>query len=245
MKSTHLANIGAIIPAAGQGKRMGGQGNKLLLELAGIPIILITLRIFEACPSIKEIVIPTAINNIQVIQKLVRDNNLRKVKSILKGGQERQDSVARALQVLAPEVQKVVVHDGARPLLALKDLNTFLKEADNLEAAVMGVALKDTIKKVNGQGWVEETPLRDGFRTIQTPQLFNRQLLEKVHKLASVQSYYTTDDASLMEWQGYPVKVLKGSYENIKVTTPEDLLLAAAILRKREGEEDYESRAGI
>lgn len=235
MRLTHSDNIGAIIPAAGQGQRMGGQGNKLLLELAGTPILLYTLKTFEACPSIREIVIPAAVNDISVIQKIVGDNNLRKVTSIIPGGQERQDSVARALQALNTEVQRVVVHDGARPLLRLEDLNRFLEEAAGLDAAVMAVPLKDTIKKVDGQGWVRETPLREYLRAVQTPQLFNRLLLEKVHKLALTQGFYATDDASLLEWQGYPVKVLAGSYENIKVTTPEDLLLAEAILRRRKG----------
>lgn len=235
MRLTHSDNIGAIIPAAGRGQRMGGQGNKLLLELAGTPILLYALKTFEACPSIREIVIPAAVNDLPVIQKMVADNNLRKVTSIIPGGQERQDSVARALQALNTEVQWVVVHDGARPLLRLADLNRFLEETAGLEAAVMAVPLKDTIKKVDGEGWVRETPLRKYLRSVQTPQLFNRFLLEKVHKQALTQGFYTTDDASLLEWQGYPVKVLAGSYENIKVTTPEDLLLAEAILRRRKG----------
>lgn len=236
MRLTHSDNIiGAIIPAAGQGRRMGGQGNKLLLELAGTPILLYTLKTFEDCPYIKEIVIPAAAEDIPSINNLVNCHGLKKVTAIVEGGRERQDSVARALQALSPQVRKAVVHDGARPLLTAGELNSFLEEAVNLEAAVMAVPVKDTIKKVDQEGWVIETPSRDHLKAIQTPQLFDRLLLEKLHKLAFDEKYYATDDAALLEWQGYRAKVLQGSYENIKVTTPEDLLLAEAILRRRKG----------
>lgn len=241
MKSMLSAKLGAIIPAAGQGERMGGQGNKLLLELAGTPILLYTLKLFEDCPFIGEIIISAARNDIPVLEKMTRDSGLKKVSSIVEGGRERQDSVARALRALNPDIQGVVVHDGARPLLTLEGLNGFLEEAvilmeaADLKAAVMGIGLKDTVKIVDSQGWVVQTPVRDDLRVIQTPQFFQRSLLEKVHKLALTQGFYTTDDAALMEWQGYAVKVLPGSYENIKITTPEDLLLAEAILHKRLG----------
>jgi 2-C-methyl-D-erythritol 4-phosphate cytidylyltransferase len=241
MKLMHSAKIGAIIPAAGRGQRMGSQGNKLFLELAGTPILLFTLKTFEACPYIQEIVIPAATGDIPNIRKLVRDNDLRKVSAIVEGGQERQESVAKAISALSPSIQRVVVHDGARPLLKLEDLNKFISEAESFEAAIMAVPLKDTIKKIDKQGWVVETPLREYLRSVQTPQLFSRRLLEKVHKVAWAEGYFGTDDASLVEWQGYAVKVLKGSYENIKVTTPEDLLLAEAILRKREDVKGNES----
>ncbi|MGI6451098.1 MAG: 2-C-methyl-D-erythritol 4-phosphate cytidylyltransferase [Desulfitobacteriia bacterium] len=233
MRSTLSARIGAVIPAAGQGKRMGGQGNKLLLELAGAPILLYTLRTFQACPLIEKIVIPTAARDIPVIEKLVADQGLNKVSAVITGGQERQESVARALQALDPALRRVVVHDGARPLLTVEELNSFLEKTADLRAAVPAVPVKDTIKIINDRGWVVETPLRSSLRAIQTPQVFNRDLLEKVHKLAKEEGYQGTDDASLMEWQGYKVKTTEGSYENIKITTPEDLLLAEAILCRR------------
>lgn len=236
MKLTHLADIAAIIPAAGQGQRMGGQGNKLFLELAGTPVLLYVLRTFEACPIVKEIIIPAAPGDIPFINTLIRENGLRKISAIVEGGRERQDSVARALSALNPDIRKVVVHDGARPLLSLDALNDFIEKAEGSAGAVMAVPLKDTVKKVDEEGWVVETPSREQLRAIQTPQIFDRRLLEKVHKIASEKGYYTTDDASLLEWKGYPVKILMGSYENIKVTTPEDLLLAEAILGKRKGE---------
>lgn len=236
MRSTRLAKISAIIPAAGRGQRMGGQGNKLLLELAGTPVLLFTLKTFQACPYIMEIVIPTARPDIGIIEKLVKDNGITKAAAVIEGGQERQDSVYKALQSVHPEALKVVVHDGARPLLTLDNLVRFLHAAKDLSAAITAVPPKDTVKRVDNSGWVEETPARDRLRLVQTPQLFDRKHLEKVHILALEQGYSATDDASLMEWQGYKVKVLAGSYENIKVTTPEDLLLAEAILKRRRGE---------
>ncbi|RJE48096.1 MULTISPECIES: 2-C-methyl-D-erythritol 4-phosphate cytidylyltransferase [unclassified Dehalobacter] len=233
MSLMRSANIAAIVPAAGRGKRMGGQGNKLLLELAGTPILVFTLKTLEFCPLIKEIIIPAAGIDILAIKKLVEKYSLKKVTAVVEGGAERQDSVYRALQSLSPEVDSVIVHDGARPLLTLDDLNRFLEETADLEAAVMAVPLKDTVKKVDAQGRVMETPPREQLRGIQTPQIFNRNLLEKVHKLAFEQQYLATDDASLFEWQGLPVRVVKGNYENIKVTTPEDILWAESILCRR------------
>ncbi|NLI92340.1 MAG: 2-C-methyl-D-erythritol 4-phosphate cytidylyltransferase [Peptococcaceae bacterium] len=230
-----MAKISAIIPAAGRGQRMGGQGNKLFLELAGTPVLLLTLKTFENCPYIKQIIIPAALQDIPRIKQMVHDNGIKKVSAIFEGGKERQDSVFKALRVLGPEEKQVVIHDGARPLLTLPDLQNFLEAAEGLGAATMAVPPKDTIKKIDKENWVVETPLRESLRLIQTPQFFERELLEKVHILASRQGFYATDDAALMEWQGYPVKVLAGSYENLKVTTPEDIFLAEAILQRRRG----------
>ncbi|RNC62761.1 MAG: 2-C-methyl-D-erythritol 4-phosphate cytidylyltransferase [Candidatus Dichloromethanomonas elyunquensis] len=235
MKSTCLAEISAIIPSAGQGKRMGGQGNKLFLKLAGTPILLLTLDIFQHCSYIKEIIIPASGQDIPLIRRMVEENGLSKVSAIIEGGKERQDSVCKALQALGPEAAKIVIHDGARPLLTLSDLEYFIENTRSLDAAIMAVPVKDTIKRIDGEGWVAETPVRESLRLIQTPQLFDRILLEKVHILASRQGYYTTDDAALMEWQGYRVKIIEGYYDNIKVTTPEDILLAEAILQRRKG----------
>lgn len=235
MKSTHSASIGAIIPAAGQGIRMGGQGNKLLLELAGTPILVYTLKVFNSCPYISEIVIPTAAKDIPTIQSIIKNSNLNKKIMVIEGGSQRQDSVNNALRALSLQISKIVIHDGARPLLSLEELNAFLEEAQGFDAAIMAVPLKDTVKKVDLEEWVLETPAREQLRAVQTPQMFCRDLLEKTHKLAAEQRFYTTDDAALLEWQGHAVKVLKGCYENIKVTTPEDLLIAEAILKKRSG----------
>ena len=234
--STHWANYGAIIPAAGQGKRMGGQGNKLLLELAGTPILVYTLRVFAACPYIREIIIPAAVQDIPAIQTILRKNNLSNRAIVIEGGQQRQDSVYKAISALSRDTNRVIVHDGARPLLTSQELNRFLEETQEFEAAIMAIPLKDTVKKVDHQEWVLETPSREYLRAVQTPQVFQRNLLAKTHTRAAQENFYATDDAALLEWQGYKVKVLQGSYENIKVTTPEDLLIADAILKRRRGD---------
>ncbi|NLO97617.1 MAG: 2-C-methyl-D-erythritol 4-phosphate cytidylyltransferase [Peptococcaceae bacterium] len=228
-----MANIGAIVPAAGQGKRMGGQGNKLLLKLAGTPVLLYVLTTLEQCPYISDIIIAAAEQDIPEIAELASQNNVGKVKAIVRGGKERQESVFRALQAVNPRIDRIVIHDGARPLLTVQELNAFLEQAAIYEAAIMAVRPKDTIKVTDGESWVEKTLVRDDLCAVQTPQVFDRALLEKVHKLANECGYYATDDSSLVEWQGHRVKVLSGSYENIKVTTPEDMLLAELILRRR------------
>lgn len=237
MKSTRSANIAAIVPAAGRGKRMGGQGNKLLLELAGTPVLVYTLKTLHNCPYIKEIIIAASKEDIPLIKGLVAEHDLTKVASVIAGGVERQDSVYQALEAVSPDLAFILVHDGARPLLTGEDLEVFLENSTDLDAAIMAVPLKDTVKKVDEQGWVLETPPRDELRAVQTPQIFRRTLLEKVHKIAREKTYYATDDASLLEWQGYPVKIIAGSYENIKVTTPEDMLWAETIMNQREGEQ--------
>ncbi|WP_337986699.1 2-C-methyl-D-erythritol 4-phosphate cytidylyltransferase [Dehalobacter sp. DCM] len=236
MKSMRSDNIAVIVPAAGRGKRMGGQGNKLLLELAGTPVLIYTLKTMQDCPYINEIIIPASNEDIAVIKGLVSDYHLSKVTAVIEGGAERQDSVFQSLQAVSPDIEFVMVHDGARPLLRPGDLELFLEKTVDMDAAIMAVPLKDTIKKVDDQGWVLETPQRDKLRAVQTPQIFRRTLLEKVHKIAREETYYTTDDASLLEWRGYPVSVIEGSYENIKVTTPEDMLWAETILNRRKGE---------
>lgn len=233
MKSMHWAEIGAIIPAAGQGKRMGGPGNKLLLEIAGTPILVYTLQTFSSCPYIREIIIPASTQDLCAIEGIVHSSGIKKKVVVIEGGRQRQDSVYNAIQVLSPEINKVLIHDGARPFLTLSELSLFVERAKDLDSAIMAVPLKDTIKRVNDQDMVVDTPPREELRAVQTPQIFRRDVLEKVHKLAAQERYYTTDDASLLEWQGYKVKILPGSNENIKVTTPEDILVAEAILNKR------------
>jgi len=233
MSIMRLAKICAIVPAAGQGQRMGGQGNKLLLKLAGTPVLLYVLRTLEQCPYISDIILPATEHDIPKIAEIVHQNGISKVRAIVRGGKERQESVYLALQAVDSQTDRIVIHDGARPLLTVQELNNFLEQAAFYEAAVMAVKPKDTIKLVDKEAWAVKTLVRDELCAVQTPQVFDRVLLEKVHKLAQECQYYTTDDSSLLEWRGHRVKVLSGSYENIKVTTPEDMLLAELILRQR------------
>jgi len=228
-----LAEIGIVIPAAGQGKRMGAETNKQFLSLMGQPILAHTVRLFEESSYVSEIVIVGAESDLLVIKELVYHHKFDKVVAISQGGAQRQDSVRAGVQALSPTIQRVVVHDGARPLLTLQAFHRFLGETEDFSAAIMGIQLKDTIKRVDISGKVLETLPRERLRAVQTPQIFDRGILEEAHLRALSAGYYGTDDASLLEWMGYPVQVVEGLQGNIKVTTPEDLWLAERILAMR------------
>jgi len=229
-----LAEIGVVIPAAGQGKRMGAVYNKQFLDLVGQPILAHTIRLFEQSSYVSEIVIVGAESDLLVIKKLVYHYKFDKVVAIIQGGTQRQDSVRAGVQALSPTIQRVVVHDGARPLLTLKVFHKFIGETENFSAAIMGIQLKDTIKRVDISGKVLDTPPRERLRAVQTPQIFDRGILEEAHQKAAFMGYYGTDDAALLEWMKCPVQIVEGSQENIKVTTPDDLWLAERILAMRE-----------
>ncbi|AFM39532.1 2-C-methyl-D-erythritol 4-phosphate cytidylyltransferase [Desulfosporosinus acidiphilus SJ4] len=229
-----MANLGIVIPAAGQGKRMGAGCNKQFLQLKGQPILIHAVRVFQMSDYVSEIVIVGAENDLALIKELVDHYKLDKVVSVCQGGAQRQDSVRSGVLALSPAIQRVVVHDGARPLLTLKDFHRFLQEAEGFSAAIMGIQVKDTIKQVNNSGIVTDTLPRELLRAVQTPQIFERNKLEEAHMRAASVGYYGTDDASLLEWIGYPVQMIEGSLENIKVTTPEDLWLSERILAMRE-----------
>ena len=228
-----LAEIGIVIPAAGQGKRMGAGCNKQFLALRGQPILAHTVRLFEESSYVSEIVIVGAESDLLVIKELVYHHKFDKVVAIIQGGTQRQDSVRAGVQALSPTIQRVVVHDGARPLLTLQAFHEFLGETEAFSAAIMGIQLKDTVKRVDISGKVLETLPRERLRAVQTPQIFDRGILEEAHQQAVSVGYYGTDDAALLEWMGYPVQIVEGSQENIKVTTPDDLWLAERILAQR------------
>lgn len=229
-----LAKIGIVIPAAGQGKRMGAGCNKQFLQLMGLPILAHTIRLFEDSNHVSEIIIVGAEGDISLIEGLVRHHSFNKVMSICQGGVQRQDSVRAGVQALSPTIQRIVVHDGARPLLTLQAFHKFLRDTEDFSAAIMGISVKDTIKQVDSSGKVLETLPRESLCAVQTPQIFDRGILEEAHHRAFSAGYYGTDDASLLEWIGCPVQVIEGSQENIKVTTPEDLWLAERILAMRD-----------
>lgn len=228
-----MASLGVVIPAAGQGKRMGASGNKLFLMLADRPILAHTLKLFEDSLKVKEIIVVGSAEDLPKIKELVSKYQFSKVSHVTLGGKERQESVYAGVRALSPAIQRVAVHDGARPLLTLDQLNRFFTESEKYRAAIMAVPVKDTIKRVNKAGQVLETPPRESLRAVQTPQVFERELLERAHRRGLDEGFLGTDDASLVEWLGEPVQVLDGSLENIKMTTPEDLWLAESILKKR------------
>lgn len=220
--------ISVVIPAAGNSTRMGGL-NKQLLLLDNIPVLVRTVSRFARIPLISEIIIVTRESDIPVIQNLIDVYNLSKAVKIIAGGATRQESVFIGLRYV--RFNKVLIHDGARPMVSEKCIMDLIEKLDSCSAAALGVSVKDTVKKVNHSGIITETLNRDELVQIQTPQGFDTKLILKAHQYAAENNISATDDCALAESIGVPVYVVKGEYSNIKVTTSEDILMCE-ILQK-------------
>jgi 2-C-methyl-D-erythritol 4-phosphate cytidylyltransferase len=225
-----MANI-AIIPAAGTGSRMQAGVNKQYLLLAGRPILAHTLAIFVAHPRIDRICIVVPAEEIDYCRaEIVAGNDLDKVSAIFAGGSTRQDSVSNGLLGCGADSDDlVVIHDGARPLLSATELDALLDAATASGAATLGVPVKDTIKEVK-DGVIVATPERSSLWQVQTPQAFRYWLILAAHCQARAENFAGTDDAMLVERLNHAVAMVAGSYRNIKITTPEDLAIASALL---------------
>ncbi|MDR0434950.1 MAG: 2-C-methyl-D-erythritol 4-phosphate cytidylyltransferase [Gracilibacteraceae bacterium] len=228
------AATAAIIPAAGRGLRLSRPVNKLFLPLGGVPVIVRVLRVFESCGLVGAVLVAAAAADAAELRRLIKTYDLRKPE-LVPGGAERQFSVGNALRALDPSVRRVVVHDGARPLLTEPNLAAFLRASRGMAAAVAALPVSDTIKETDGQGRVKRTLPRRDLCAVQTPQVFARDLLTAAHEAAAAAGDGVgTDDAALVERWGGSVCLLPGWEENIKITTEIDLLLAETILRARE-----------
>ena len=225
-----LTKVGAIIAAAGSGRRMGGV-DKAFAYLNGRPIISWTVEVFQRCDVIHQIVIVLREQNLEWGCRLVEEQGWDKVTEVCAGGCRRQDSVAVGLSKLI-DCDWVVIHDGARPLVSADLVRRGLAEAQDSGAAVAAVPVKDTIKLSGADGMVQETLWRQSLWAVQTPQVFRFDIIAEAYRQAKDE---VTDDAALVEQLGYKVKLYMGSYDNIKVTTPEDLALAE-VLWHRMGE---------
>lgn len=207
---------------------------KQYLPLGGKPILVHTLLAFEGCPSIKEIVLAVREEEIDYCQlAIVKRFGLRKVKGIVAGGERRQDSIYNALKKVRKDCHIILVHDSVRPFITREIIQRTIEETRVHKAVATAIPVTDTIKEGNGRGFVEKTLNRDRLWSIQTPQGFEANLIKEAYSRAYEENFYGTDDASLVERMGHPVKVIEGSHENIKITTPEDLIIAEAILRER------------
>ncbi|ASS97761.1 MULTISPECIES: 2-C-methyl-D-erythritol 4-phosphate cytidylyltransferase [Geobacillus] len=227
-------NYEAIVLAAGRGKRMNAGMNKQFLELGGEPLIVRTLNVFERDERCTRIVLVVNPAERSRFEQLLARFRIRKVAALTDGGEERQHSVYNGLQALAGE-EIVLIHDGARPFVRVHHLHELVNAAVQYGAAIPAVRVKDTIKKANGL-FVEQTIDRSSLWAVQTPQAFRLSLIMEAHEAAKQAGYLGTDDASLVERIGKPVKIIEGDYRNIKMTTPEDLLFAEAILASRMAE---------
>ncbi|WP_335872137.1 2-C-methyl-D-erythritol 4-phosphate cytidylyltransferase [Bacillus sp. 2205SS5-2] len=220
-----------VIPAAGKGKRMGANRNKLLLEIHQTPIIVHTLKVFEQDPLCDGTFLVIHPDEEEIFQELMKQFDLQKVRQLVYGGSERQYSVFNGIKALNHD-GVVLVHDGARPFITTDVIHALVIAAEKEGAAIAAVPVKDTIKKVH-QHTVIETIDRSSLWSIQTPQAFRFSLLEKAHREAVAHSFLGTDDASLVERMGQRVAIVESDYDNIKLTTTEDLYFADAILQKR------------
>jgi 2-C-methyl-D-erythritol 4-phosphate cytidylyltransferase len=226
----------AIIPAAGMGIRMNAKVPKQFIELEGKPLLAITLEKFNACPLIDGIILVVPANDIDFCKtEIVRKYNLGKVMSVTPGGARRQDSVRLGLKVIDTECNAVIIHDGVRPFVSPEIITKSIKAIEHERAVITAIPAKDTIKKVNAEGYVIDTFDRKFIWQVQTPQVFRFKEISDAHKKANDEGWDdVTDDAMLMEKMGVPIKVIEGSDENIKITTPNDLEYAGFLLGKNE-----------
>jgi 2-C-methyl-D-erythritol 4-phosphate cytidylyltransferase len=220
-----------IIPAAGQGKRMGAGKNKLLLTLEGVPILIHTLRVFEADDECTGIILAISPSDEQQFKSLLKEYGIHKVSSLVNGGKERQDSVYNGLEAVHALDGIVLVHDAARPFIKIDTIHRLVEAAGKDGGAIVAVPVKDTIKKA-ANGVVAETVERSSLWAVQTPQAFRTSVLLEAHNKAMREQFIGTDESSLVERIPHPVSIIEGDYDNIKLTTPEDLYFAQAILRK-------------
>ena len=223
-----LKYCGAVIVAAGTASRMGGI-DKVMAELDGEPMILRTVRTFQNCDAIKEIIVVTREDLILPIMRLCA--GLTKVQAVICGGASRQESVQLGLNALSNQVKLVAVQDGARPLITDAVIDRTVRAAHTYGAAAPGIPVKDTIKVVTGGG-VKETPDRATLQAIQTPQVFDFDLLRGALKKAQEDGAAVTDDCSAVERLGMAIKIVEGDERNIKVTTPMDLKIAKLLLEE-------------
>lgn len=229
--------VAAIIPAAGVGRRMQHRLPKQYLTLGDRPLLAVTLAVFEQLPEITEITVvaqPAALAFCQ--DQVITPYGFKKVLRLVPGGKERQDSVYNALKVLQRQNQWDIflVHDGVRPFVTGAEIRRVLHSARTHGAAILACPVQDTVKQVNREGQIQKTLNRQEIWLAQTPQAFRADILWRAFVEAHGREFYGTDEASLVEALGLPVRVEPGSSLNIKVTTPEDLILAAAIYQERE-----------
>lgn len=229
----------AIILAGGSGTRMGSKNTKQFIDLAGVPVVARTIDVFQRCESISEIVIVAKKDEISLYKELIAKYGFSKVAKVVKGSDSRQGSALCGFKAISPKTKFVAIHDAARPLVTTDIINRVVRSAHISRASIAAVPCKDTPKVIHPINHkIEESQKqvqRDKLWLAQTPQVFQVDLYRCAAYYALEKNFEATDDASLCEFTGFDVKCIEGSYENIKITTPEDLICAEAILRHRQG----------
>jgi len=220
--------VWAVVPAAGQGVRMGRKKQGLML--AGLPVLRWTLDVFEATAGVSGVVVTVPADDLDSWQR--RLAGCRKVRAVVAGGAERQESVRLGLEAVPVDVAWVAVHDGVRPCITPELVERVIAEARLHGAAIAALPVIETVKR-GMDGWVKETVERDGLWAVQTPQVFGAAALREAHRRAAAEGVRGTDDAALVERLGHPVRLVPGLPENVKITRPDDLVLAEALLARR------------
>lgn len=224
--------VTAIFPAAGSSKRMGGGVNKNFLELAGEPILIRTLKTFSKVERINFLIVVVAAQEIETVEELLRGTSGLKAWRVTAGGSERQYSIANGLKLLPDDAEIILVHDAARPLISARTINAVIDAAEKFGGSIAAVPSKDTIKILDAQGFVKHTPPRSELVMVQTPQGFKREILLRAYDKAAEENFLGTDDSSLVERLGVKIKIVASDYQNIKITTPEDIKIAETFLRR-------------
>ena len=227
--------VGAIIAAAGFGRRMKADRPKQLLALNGIPIIIHTIRKFDISRVIDYIIVTAPRESVIEVNELVKSADFQKPVIVVEGGERRQDSVASGLNHLQPGTDIVAVHDGVRPFVSTDDIENAVRQAERTGAVVLAVPIVDTVKQVE-KDVIESTLTREHLVLAQTPQVFRTEILKQAFDRATKDEYYGTDESSLVERLGHPVAIVRGSERNIKITRPSDLSLARAFLEEERAE---------
>ena len=223
----------AIIPAAGSGKRLGGSVKKQFLLLRDKPIIVHTLQRFEHCPDVDEIAVAVPEQSIAEMESLISRYRLHKVSMITVGGEKRQDSVYNVLRRFTFKPTDIVlVHDGVRPFIESKRISHLIRSSKESGAAVLAVQPKDTIRRSRGGEYFDQILDRNALWLVQTPQAFLASILMKAFKQAKQDRFYSTDESGLVERIGVKTRIVEGSYDNIKITTEEDIDLGRLILER-------------
>lgn len=216
----------AVIVAAGSGKRMGASISKQYLKLSNKTIIQRTVEAFLDCAAVDEIIIVVSQKYIELCRSLFVDKSV----SYALGGEERYNSVFNGICKTSEKSDVILIHDGVRPLVRDEEIISSIDAALEFGACAVGVKSKDTVKICDNEGFVVSTPIRDNVYSIQTPQAFQKDIIIKSYEKAFKCGIFGTDDAALVENAGFPVKIVEGSYENIKITTPDDLIVGEKII---------------
>lgn len=232
-----MSRITAILPAAGMGTRMGAETPKQFLELDGVPILLLTLRRIASCELVTDILIATRVDEVARLEERIQQEKFKQPVRVIRGGDTRQESVAKAMDQVSNDTELVLVHDAVRPFVTREQIERVIAEARSCQAAILGIPAMDTVKEVKRASLPEDVALitgtipRERVVLAQTPQVFSTKLLKEAFARAQADEISASDEAGLVERLGHDVHVVLGSERNIKITKPTDMDLARFYLQ--------------